>query len=155
MRLYNNITIHRVPSHFLLRLEREDQLDAPYWHIHPLHHPHSFLPSLPPGLWSYCCLEGCLWAPVAFTKAWTSSDALQDLLTWKTNDFALYNNNFRYLIPNFKSSSVIRKKFNALGTNNSYLPPFKRLFAFSRLSLDWIVNVIFQHCKAGGGNIVN
>ena len=38
--------------------------------------PHSFFPGIPPGLWLYCCFEGCLWAPVAFAKAWTSSDTL-------------------------------------------------------------------------------
>ena len=51
-------------------------LDAPYWHIHPLHRPHSVLPGLPQGLWLYCYFDGCLFARVAFTKAWTSSDAL-------------------------------------------------------------------------------
>ena len=51
-------------------------LDAPCWRIHPLHSPHSFLPGLPPGLWLYCYFEGRLWAPVAFAKAWNSSDAL-------------------------------------------------------------------------------
>ena len=51
-------------------------LDAPYWHTHLLQRPHSFLPGLPPGLWSYCYFEGCLSARVAFTKAWTSSNAL-------------------------------------------------------------------------------
>ena len=46
-----------------------------------LAHPPYALPSflllgLPPGLWSYYYFEGCLWAPIAFSKAWTSSDAL-------------------------------------------------------------------------------
>ena len=49
----------------------------------------------------------------------------------------------------------LEKKFNALGTINSYLSPLKHLFVFSRVSLDWIVNVIFQHCKVGGDNSVD
>ena len=46
-------------------------LDAPYWYVHHLDCPHSFLLSLSPCIALYCYFEGCFSAPSAFAKAWT------------------------------------------------------------------------------------
>ena len=65
------------------------------------------------------------------------------------------NNYWRYLIPNFRSFSVMRKEFNALGNNNPYFSPIKGLFVFSHFSLYKIAHIILQHYEAGSENIVD
>ena len=91
-------------------------LDAPYWHLHPLHRPHSFLPRSSSGsviallFWrvlfsTYCFCKGLDLLKTPCRTFWHRKQMISPYTTTIVEN----------LIPNFKSSSVIRKNIQCIG----------------------------------------